>query len=787
MAGMISVDSQLTFHIRNSHYSYAMQLLDGRFLAHLYWGPPLVRIDPETIFTPRRAPYLTAIPLGSDVGEGSAEGFGRPCVGAPRTGAASPATEALRQEDAIAAPEAERRGAFSLDLLPQEYPAWGTGEQREGAFRVLFADGTEAARLEYLEHETVEGPREPELMGLIRGDHDLGTVETLRIRLGDPRGELTVDLFYLVAEESAVLLRWARFSNSGGEPLTIRDPASSSVDLPPGAYDLVRLGGAWGRERHLLRTPLAFGRHAVGSRGGATGHQSTPFLAVCEPGAGETKGTVYAVSLGYSGNFQAVCDVDQYDVPRLSIGINRLRGHLEPGESLETPVALLVQSEAGFGAVSNTFHEFARSGVIASRWREEPRKVIINSWEAMYFQVNEKNVTALAKEGRAIGAELLVLDDGWFSGRRDDTTSLGDWWPNEARFPRGLRPVAEAVRREGLEFGIWMEPEMVSPASELYKAHPDWALQIAGRENTLARSQLILDLSNREVREHLFSTVSGLLEESGATYVKWDMNRNMSEVGSLAHPAHRQGEVMHRYMLGLYELLGRLTEAFPEVLFEGCAGGGGRFDFGMMRFSPRFWTSDQSDAVERLEIQYGTTMLFPPETIGSHVSSVPNHQVGRTTPAETRVLTALPFSYGFELDPRKEPESDREIFRSGALRYRELRDRFFGARFSRLLGPLAGSAECRRIEGGGGGETAWMLVAERELFVFYYRPLVRANYEPRRLRLPGLRDGAVYRDRETGLRYDGALLRSRGLMVEPSLGDYQARFWHLELQEGEVT
>jgi alpha-galactosidase len=782
MAGMISTDSQLLFHLRNSHFSYAMQVLDGRFLAHLYWGPPLRYLDPRTLLRPRRAPYLTTISLGENVGTASAKGFGRPYAGAPGSGNNASGASGLDEENAIDGPEADRGEAFSLDLLPQEYPAWGTGEQREGAFRVIYTDGSEAARLEYLEHEVYEGSRQPELLGLIREEHDLGKIETLRVRLGDPRGDMVVDLFYLVAEKSALLLRWARFTNTGTGALTLGDPSSGALDLPAGSYDLVRLGGAWGRERHILRTALAFGRHAVGSRGGATGHQSSPFMAICDPEATEEAGRVYAISLGYSGNYQAVCDVDQYDVPRLTLGINRFRGHLEPAESFETPMALLAHSEAGFGGVSHAFHQFARSAVVAGRRRDEPRKVIINSWEAMYFQVNAEKVIALAKEGKAIGAELLVLDDGWFSGRRDDTTSLGDWWPNEARFPHGLGPVAQAVRGEGLEFGLWIEPEMVSPESELYKRHPDWALQISGRENTLARSQLILDLSNPEVGEHLFGIISAVLRESGATYVKWDMNRNMSEAGSPVHAAERQGEVMHRYILGLYKLLGRLTEAFPEVLFEGCAGGGGRFDFGLMRFSPRFWTSDQSDAVERLEIQYGTTMLFPPEVIGSHVSSVPNHQVGRTTPAQTRVLTALPFSFGFELDPRKEPEEDLQVFRSGAMRYRQLRERFGRATFTRLLGPLSGGSPLRRIEGGGGGETAWMLATERELFVFYFRPLERANYEPRRLRLPSLADGAIYRDRETGLLYDGALLRSRGLTVEPGFGDYQARFWHLERQ-----
>ncbi|MFP4302514.1 MAG: alpha-galactosidase [Spirochaetaceae bacterium] len=740
---MITVDSDLTIHLGNRHFSYAMQVVDRRFLAHLYWGAPLTQLDPTTLIEPRRAPYLMTI---------------------------------LRQQE-------NGGGSFSLDLLPQEYPAWGTGELREGAFRVVYADGTEASRLEYREHEVYGEAREPELLGLLRTDHELGNVETVRLRLGDPRGDMEVELFYLVAEEAPLLLRWARVTNCGEEAITIGDPASASVDLPPGPYDLVRLGGAWGRERHVVRTPLGIGRQSVASSGGASGHRSSPFVAVCDPDATEESGALFAVALGYSGNYQVACEVDAYEVPRLSIGINRFRGRLEPGERFSTPTAMLVYSNGGFNQMSAAFHRFARDGVIRSRWRKEPRQVVINSWEAMYFQVDAERITSLAREGRKIGAELLVLDDGWFAARRDDTTSLGDWWPNEERFPEGLGPVAEAVRGEGLDFGIWMEPEMVSPESELFRSHPAWALQVPGRENTLARNQLILDLSNPEVRDHLFHAVSAVLEESRATYVKWDMNRNMSEPGSPVLPAARQGEVMHRYILGLYELLERLTQRFPEVLFEGCAGGGGRFDFGLLRYSPRFWTSDQSDAVERLEIQYGTTMLFPPEVIGSHVSTVPNHQVGRTTPAETRVLTSLPFSFGFELDPAKEPESDRESFRMGAERFKELRERFGTSAFLRLLGPLSGSFGRRRLPGGGGGDAAWMLRNERELFVFYFRPLERANYAPAFLRLSGAEPGVIYRDRESGLRYDGAQLRSRGLRVEPGSGDYQGRFWHLEIEK----
>ena len=787
---MITIDSNLTIHLRNRHQSYGMHVVDGRFLAHLYWGPPLSVLEPATLLRPRNTPYLAAIERPAGAGEGSRNFYHQGATEAGREGnvgdGQSPGEEgSLREggESAIDAPEAERSPSFSLDLLPQEYPAWGTGEQREGAFRVILADGSEPSRLEYVEHEVLPGAVQPELMELLREDHTLGVVETLRVRLGDPRGDLLVDLFYLVAEDAPGILRWARFSNAGAGAITLLDPAAASVDLSPEKRDFVRLAGAWGRERHVMRTPLSFGRHVLASRGGASGHQSNPFLAVCDAGADEESGTVFAVALAYSGNFQAVCDVDQFDTPRLAIGLNRYRGRLEAGESFDTPTAVFVTSGDGFGGMSRSFHRMIREGVLPSRWRREPRRVIINSWEAMYFQVNRKSITRLAGDGKAIGAELLVLDDGWFSGRRDDTSSLGDWWPNRERFPDGLRPVAEAVRNEGVEFGIWLEPEMVSPDSELYRAHPEWALQIPGRESTLSRSQLTLDLSNPEVEEHVYKAVSSVLEDSTASYVKWDMNRNMSEAGSTHWPEERQGEVMHRYILGFYRLLRRLNERFPTVLIESCAGGGGRFDLGLARFSPRFWTSDQSDAVERLDIQYGTSLVFPPEVIGSHVSTVPNHQMGRVTPARTRVETALPFSFGFELDPEREPEEDRREFLRGSQRFKELREFFQEGEFIRLIGPLTPGAERSSVAGAASGETAWMIASKEydELHVFYYQPLERANYEPRRLRLRGAKPGTVYRDSETGERYDGAQLIHHGLIVKPGFGDYRSHYRHLRI------
>ncbi len=760
---MITIDSTgRTFHLRNDYFSYAMHLFDGTFLSHLYWGPPVADIRPEELMHPAAVPYLSVIPRTGEAGADSPAPF---------------------------FPMAQ--GGLSLDTLPQEYPAWGAGEYREGALNVLFADGTEALRLEYAEHEVTHGSSAPRALPAMRPDHRLGDARTLRIRLADPRGGLSVDLFYVIHEASPALIRWARVINTeNGAAITLRDPASASLDLPADRYDMVTLAGSWARERHVVRRPLSPGRHSLGGRGGMSGHQAGPFIAVCDPETDEHRGRVFAMALAYSGNCTVACDVDQYEACRLSVGINRLRAHLGPGESFDTPVAFLVQSDRGFNGMSGAFHHLLREGIVPSRWRSEARKTTINSWEAMYFDVTADKIAALARSGREIGAELLVLDDGWFADRRDDTTSLGDWHTNRERFPDGLGGVAEAVRREGLEFGVWIEPEMVSPGSDLHRDHPDWILAVPGRSSTLARGQLTLDLADPAVVDHLFDVVSAILNESGARYVKWDMNRAMTEAGSAALPAEHQGEVMHRYMLGLYRLLDRLAVAFPDVLIEGCAGGGGRFDLGLARYCPRFWTSDQTDAVERLDIQYGTTLVFPPEMAGAHVSSVPNHQVGRITPAWTRVCTAAAFSYGYELDPSRESAKDRAIFARGSELYAAIREKIMRGRFVRLGSPSgAGGAATptgpttprAALTGEGGGARAWMVESEDgdEIFVFHFLPLGRTNHDPGHLRLTGLSADGSYRETHSGQTYDAAQLRQRGLWIHLAPGDYQARFWHL--------
>ena len=661
--------------------------------------------------------------------------------------------------------------------LPQEYPAWGTGDTREAAFKVTFSDGSRASRLEYQEHEQIKGAIQPQQMAFL----STHTATTLRIRLADPRGDFAVDLFYIFDENSPALIRWVRFINTGHSRLLLEDPASFSLDLPAEKQDLLRLHGAWGRERHVQRIPLSPGQFSTGSSNGASSHQTSPFFAICEQGCDESQGIVQAFALAYSGNFSARCLVDENKTCRISMGIQQLQVYLAQGERFDTAPAVLVNSWQGFSDMSNRFHRCIRKSVIAPRWQNEPKKIIINSWEALYFDVNAEKIVDLAHQGKAIGAELLVLDDGWFSNRRDDRRSLGDWWHNSELFPAGLGAVGDAVREVGLEFGLWLEPEMVSPESELFHKHPEWVLQVTGRKKTEARHQLILDLTNPEVIDYLVSSITDVLTEARPSYIKWDMNRNMTEAGSPSLPPEKQGETMHRYILGLYSLLEHIQERFPHILIEGCAGGGGRFDLGLARFSPRFWTSDQTDAVERLPIQYGSSLLFPPEMMGAHVSAIPNHQVGRNTPAWTRSLTALPFSFGFELNPSTISDQDIAIFRQASTYYKAHRSVFHQGDFIRLQGPLAAGAPPSSSDAS--GEYAWMIRSpnKRDLFIFYFRALHPGTRPPASLRLHSIAESGInsYKDNEDGRAYQRQVLEQKGIPLPKTTGDYYGIFRHL--------
>lgn len=533
------------------------------------------------------------------------------------------------------------------DLLPQEYPAPGLGDNHAPFFAPEWSDGSRAAALRFAGAEVCPAQ---DVLPRLPSFHTGG--ETLRITLQDPQG-LTVTLRYTVFTDCDLITRSAVVENTGSAPVTLRGVPSGVVDFARKDLDLITFDGAWAAERTPFRGPVRPGAQSIGSVGGIPTHAHNPAVVLCTPDATETRGDCWGLALVYSGNFRIQTERTTAGI-RVSAGIEPygFAWTLAPGEAFSTPELALVYSGQGLGGMSRCFHDAVRGHLLRGRWRDlsAPRPVLLNSWEACYFTFNEEKLLTLARAAKTAGADLFVLDDGWFRGRNSDTTSLGDWVADCAKLPEGVPGLCRKINALGLDFGIWVEPEAISPDSDLYRAHPDWALQIPGRDTLEIRHQYTLDFSRADVREGIWQQLTALLDSCPVRYLKWDMNRSLANVWSAALPADRQGEVYHRYVLGLYELQQRLVDRYPDLLLENCAGGGARFDFGMLYYSPQIWCSDNTDALDRLMIQYGTSFFYPPCVMGAHYSTVPNHTTGRTASVEARMAAALSGTFGFELD-----------------------------------------------------------------------------------------------------------------------------------------
>ncbi|HYM84975.1 MAG TPA: alpha-galactosidase [Candidatus Dormibacteraeota bacterium] len=624
------------------------------------------------------------------------------------------------------------------DAVALEYPTPGIGDFRAPALVIEQPDGSTALKPAYVGHRIVAG--KPQLDGLPSTYVEAAAeADTLEVDLRDEPSGVDVALRYTIFGGRAAIARSAVIRNGGERAITIRCAMSASLDLPDSEWELVRLSGSWARERHVVRTRLASGTQGVGSVRGASSHQHNPFLALVRPWATEAQGEALAVSLVYSGNFLAEAEVDQYATTRVRIGIHHdeFAWRLEPGASFQVPEAVVAWSESGLGGISDVLHPLYRERLARGAWRDRPRPVLINNWEATYFDFDEDKLVSIASTSRDLGIELFVLDDGWFGRRDDDTTSLGDWTVDRRKLPNGLDSLARRVEGLGMRFGLWIEPEMVSERSRLFEDHPDWAIGVPGRPRTEHRQQLVLDLGRPEVVDHLERVLSEILSSAPISYVKWDMNRNITEPWWGGLPADRQGEGFHRYIVGVYELYRRLTAAFPEILFESCAGGGGRFDPGLLAFAPQGWTSDDTDAIERLAIQWGTSIPYPLSSMGAHVSAVPNHQIGRVTPIGTRAAVAFFGVFGYELDPTRLDDEERRLIAEQVAFYRTWRETFQRGRFLRLRSPFEGDRN----------ETAWMVVEpdRAAAVVGWYRVLARASTGPSRLRVRGLEPDASYR------------------------------------------
>ena len=636
---------------------------------------------------------------------------------------------------------------FSVDIQPMEYPTNGAGDYRISALSVRNASGDSVTDIRYVSHKIYDG--KPALPGLPATFDRDGKAQTLEVETLDAVTGLKATLLYTAFEDYPVIAKSVRLENTGNTPLTLERAYSSCLDLPRMDLDMIHVYGKWAKENTTVRHPLQHGIQSVQSKRGMTGHSCNPVLALPRHTATEEQGEVWGMNLIYSGNFAIDVEVDAQGCPRVLMGINPtdFRWRLDPGESFQTPEAVLVYSNAGLGGMSRTFHHFYLDHLCRSQWTKKKRPLLINSWEAAFFDFDDDKLVEFAKEAKELGIDMLVMDDGWFGNRCDDSRALGDWWVNEDKLKGGLSHLIQRVNDLGVQFGIWYEPEMISPDSDLYRSHPDWAVCASGREKSLARNQCVLDMTRQDVRDSIFQQMYDVISQNNIAYIKWDCNRNITEAASMQLPPERQGEFFHRYVLGVYELMDRITTAFPHILLENCSGGGGRFDAGMLYYSPQIWTSDCTDAIERLTIQFGASLCYPIAAMGAHVSANPR------TDIHTRAAVAMCGTFGYELDPRKLTEEERQAVKDQVADYHKYYDLIHFGDFYRITSPTENHFLCD-----------WAFVSPDKSQVLFTRVIMRRPenlYQP--LCLPGLDPDKLYTDEETGKVYSGALLMHGGL------------------------
>lgn len=657
--------------------------------------------------------------------------------------------------------EAENRRTYSLNTLPLEYATEGVGDFRIPAVAATHADGSNALDLRYQSYNILKGKYAIAGLPAVYADED--EAETLEIVLKDTATDLQVTLRYGVLPELDMLTRCVSIQNLGTTPITLTKAASFCLDLPYGKWEWMHFHGRHAMERITERTPLIHGIQESSSTRGTSSHHQNPTAILCTPDCTETNGSCFGAAFLYSGSFQTKIEYDQMRQARMVMGLHPdlFRWELQPNATFDTPEVLFTYSDSGLETLSHRFQKTIREHVCRGKYQKIERPVLINNWEATYFDFNEEKILKIAEEAARLGVDMLVLDDGWFGKRDDDCSGLGDWFVNEQKLRGGLGTLVQKVKALGMRFGIWFEPEMISEDSDLYRTHPDWAIQIPGRNPMRSRYQLLLDLSNPDVQDYLYERISDILNSADISYVKWDMNRSISDWYTALLPAKRQGELPHRYVLGVYALLERLTSAFPEVLFEGCSGGGGRFDAGMLYYCPQIWCSDDTDAYERTIIQYGTSFFYPVSAVGSHVSVVPNHQTGRVTPIETRAVTAMAGSFGYELDLNLLSDEEKESVTKQIQQFKEYGSLIHNGTYYRLSNPLEDAY------------ALWAFVSEDKKEVLVQGMIFRteANMVRHCVPLRGLDAEAVYRTKD-GAAYTGDTLMHAGVLLPKSWGDY---------------
>lgn len=668
----------------------------------------------------------------------------------------------------------EGDSTFSMEHIKQEYPSYGAGDMRYPAVEILQENGSRITNFVYQTHRIYDG--KPALAGLpATYTEDSKEAQTLEIELKDELIDTTLILYYTIFEELPVITRSAKVIYHGAEKIVLERAMSCSVDLPDHDYQMIELTGAWGRERAVTERKLQYGIQGIYSMRGCSSSNFNPFLALRRENTTEACGEVYGFSLVYSGNFLAQAEVDTYDVTRVTLGIHpdRFSWEMKNGDEFQTPEAVMVYSDRGLNGMSQAFHSLYRARLARGYWRDRPRPILINNWEATYFDFNEEDIEQIARQAAKLGIDMMVLDDGWFGKRDSDTSGLGDWEVNEKKLKGGLGALVRKINDMGMKFGIWFEPEMISEDSELFRAHPEWAISIPGRKPMRSRYQLVLDMANPEVVEYLYRSISKILRDNHIEYVKWDMNRSISDWYTSILPAERQKEMPHRYVLGVYELLERLTDEFPEVLFEGCSGGGGRFDAGMLYYCPQIWCSDNTDAHERTFIQYGTSFFYPISAVGSHVSAVPNHQTGRITSLETRGTVAMAGSFGYELDLNQLDQNEKEKVAEQVKAYKEYQELIYGGKYYRLSNPKKDDL------------AAWEFISEDCSKILVQGVAFRAasNVLRHRIKLLGVDATAIYRfvkGRQKEEKLSGKALMTGGILIPAIKGDDVAFEFYLE-------
>ncbi|MDD6664186.1 MAG: alpha-galactosidase [Bulleidia sp.] len=672
---------------------------------------------------------------------------------------------------------------FSLEHLKQEYPLYGHGDLRYPACSMRRENGSHIFEFRYISHVIYSGKHGINGLPAIWCS-TTDEMESLEVELEDANSGTRLTLYYTICSDLPVIARHTRITQAGASAVTIERVMSCNVDLIDDAWEMVQLNGAWSRERHVTTMPLRPGIQSVYSMRGHSSAQFNPFLALKRKECTETQGECMGFTLLYSGSFLAGVEVDNYHVSRVQIGIHPdcFEWTLQQGESFETPEAVYVYSEDGLNGMSQAFHTLFNRHLVRGKYRMKERPILINNWEATYFDFDEEKIVRIAETAAQAGIELFVLDDGWFGNRNDDHRGLGDWYVNLQKLPHGISGLSQRIHSLGMQFGLWIEPEMVNRDSNLYRTHPEWVMVDPDYVPCHGRNQYVLDFSRKEVVDYIFRCLDQVLDGADVNYIKWDMNRTMSEVYSRSHSSLQQGRVMHEYILGVYDLYERLIQKYPDILFESCASGGGRFDAGMLYYAPQAWTSDNSDAVERLKIQYGTSYVYPPSCMGAHVSAVPNHQVFRNTPLNTRANTAFYGAFGYELDLSKLTEDELEQVRQQVTFMKKYRSVFQYGTFYRLSSPFESN------------ETVWMSVSQdqKTAIVGYYRVLNEVNVGYRRIRLKGLNPDEQYRISMDGRWIEGRELMKAGLVTSDytsgengeiyngSNGDFISRLYVLE-------